>query len=166
MYDTCADSALDSCSDGVGCITRGRLVLKIAIAYVALAALCWMERDFRFHSQEVEGRIEIVGTVPKNNMTRVRYHFTDPVTHQSRMNTTALPAHLVPRTQTAVVQYIPGDFPSSRLKIETRSGIPPLFFWLNVVFGMGIVGFVSYLAWEAHRPIPRPKNRVRNYPLR
>ncbi len=166
MYDSLADSALSSCGDGPTPATWSRLFLKLGVAYVALAALSCTECSFRDQSVEVEGRVEPVGAGPKPNTLMVRYHFTDPVTHKPRMNTTRLPVHLVPNTPTAIVQYIPGEMPSSRLKVETRSEMPSVFFWVNVVFGVAAMGLIGYIAWEANHPIQRPRNRCRNYALR
>ncbi|HET6425623.1 MAG TPA: hypothetical protein VFG20_18180 [Planctomycetaceae bacterium] len=166
MYDSWADSALESCNDGCGDVRWIRLTLKIIIAYISLAALSCAECAFRDESVEVEGLVEAIGRGPKPHMVLVRYEFTDPVTHRPRVSTTHLPERLVPKTQTATVQYIAGDMPSSRLKIETRTTVPSVFFWVNVVFAIAVTGLLGYLAWEANHPIPRPRNRVRNYPLR
>jgi hypothetical protein len=159
--------ASDACSGPVHGCGSGRwlgLFFRLLIAYLILAALCWIELGFRDKSVDVEANFEIAGAGPKNTVW-VRYHFRDPVTGKPRMGTEVVHPDRVPAGQTTTVEYIPGEFPSSRLKSEARPEIPPIFFWLNVVFVTGLAGLIGYIAWEANRPlVKRKRGRIPYHP--
>lgn len=154
--------AADACDGPVHGCGSGRwlnLLLRLFIAYLILAALCWIELGFRKKSVDVEAKVELAGAGPKNTVW-VRYHFRDPVTGKPRMGTEVVNPDRAPVGQTAIVEYIPGEYPWSRLKSEARPGLPSFFFWLNVIFAAAFAGLLGYIAWEANHPLVKRK-RVR-----
>ncbi len=164
MSDGWVDVASGLCEPDYQRQTPVRLVIKLIVLYIVFAAVCWGESLFRRHGIELEATVETVGAGPKGDR-RIRYHFRDPVTGMARMNTVSVREDLAPRGQTALIEYIPGDVPSSRLKIQARPYVISVFFWLNVVLLSAIGGLLGYIAWEANRPIARSSER-RNGRLR
>jgi len=154
MLDGWADCATDYCSHDSGRPTWSRLAIKLFLAYLILAAACWTESRFRKEGIELEARVELVGQGPKGSQL-VRYHFRDPMTGTPRMNTVGLPRNQELPKRTALIEYIPGEFPSSRLKIQARPYCINLFVWMNIVFIAAATGFIIYVAREANRPIRR-----------
>lgn len=173
MSELWVDTAGDYCSSDLGC-GRGlwyRLAFRLFIVYLFLATLCWIELKFRKESIEVDARFEIVGSGPSHrgtcNSVNVRYNFTDPVTGKPRMNTEVVRMDRVPSGRITTVEYIPGEYPWSRLKSEAYTGTPALFLWVNVIFFTGVVGLIGYIAWEANHPIGgRKRHRIPRNPVR
>ena len=75
------------------------------------------------------------------------------------MNTVTVPERLAPAGPLASIEYISGQYPSSRLKSQARPEIASVFFWLNVILLGSIAGLIGYIVWEAHCPIPRSSQR-------
>lgn len=161
MLDSFMDFGADYCSNDYGRPSWGRVLFKLAVLYLMLATACWVECRFRREGIELDGSVETVGSGPKN-LRLVRYRFRDPTTGLPRMNTVYVPEHMTPETQTVRIEYIPGIYPTSRLKSSALSSAPSIFFCINVVFALVVAGVVGFVAWEANHPIP--SNRIRFKP--
>jgi hypothetical protein len=165
MTEPWVHAAADFCGPDYGCGSGRwmRLTVKLVIAYFTLAALCWIELKFRQQSIDLEARVEIVGDGPRKcgspATLRVRYHFHDPLTGKPRMNTELVNRDRAPVLGTATVEYVPGEYPMSRLKSEAHPAAPSIFLWVNAVFFSGVAGLLGYIAWEANRPIGGRKRR-------
>lgn len=157
---------MDSFADFSGSFAHGdqglswpyRIMTRLVIAYILLSVSSYAESQFRSRGIELEARVETVGQ-DRNGGLRIRYHFRDPVTEAPRMNTVVVPDNQVPTGQTATIEYIPGEIPTSRLKSQARPQVLHWFFWVNVVFVAGIAGMVGFIAWEGMRPIPKSSER-------
>ena len=158
MFDGVMDVGADYCSHDCGRPSWGRVVFKLVVLYLMLATACWVECRFRGQGIELDASAEIVGAGPKNSRL-VRFRFQDPTTGLPRMNTVSVPEHLAPQAQTVRIEYIPGQYPTSRLKSSAVPWMPSLFFWVNVVFFTAVAGVIGFVAWEANHPIPG--NRIR-----
>jgi hypothetical protein len=164
MLDGFTDFAIGYCDHDVGRPSLGRLIPKIIVAYLLITAMFLTESQFRKHGIDLEARVETIGETKLQGKCAgtgllVRYHFRDPVTGQPRMNTVALPRHLAPTTQMATIEYIPGEYPTSRLKVQQRPIIFSIYFWINAIFMTVIIGLIGCVAWQAHHPIPRSSER-------
>ena len=137
---------------------RFRITIRLVIAYIVLAIASFAESQFCSRGMELEARIETVGQAGNGDL-RIRYHFRDPLTGAPRMNTVVVHDDQVPRGQSATIEYIPGEMPTSRLKSQARPQVLHWFFWVNVVFVAGIAGMVGFIAWEGMRPIPKSSER-------
>ncbi len=160
MSDGLSDFAVGYCEHDCGRPSWGRVAFKLALLYVALASLCWIESRFRQHGIQVQGTAEIVGGGPKNTRL-VRYQFHDPQTGALRVNTVTVPESAAPKSAAVAIEYLPGEYPRSRLRAQARPEAIPIFFWVNIVFGIGVLGLVGYLAWEANHTLPRESTRQR-----
>ena len=161
MFDSFMDSGADCCSNDYGRPSWGRVYFKLAVLYLMLATACWVECRFRREGIELDGSVETVGMGPKNSRL-VRYRFRDPTTGLPRMNTVYVPEHLAPETKTVRIEYIPGIYPTSRLKSSALTSAPSIFFCINVVFALVMLSVVGSVAWEANHPIS--SNRIRFKP--
>lgn len=152
MFDGAMDFGADYCSHDCGRPSWGRVVFKLVVLYVMLATACWIECRFRGQGIELDASAEVVGPGPKNTRL-VRYRFQDPTTGLPRMNTVRVAEHMTPQTQTVRIEYIPGLYPTSRLKSLAVPWMPNLFFWVNAVFFTVLAGVIGFVAWEANHPI-------------
>ena len=152
MLDGWADTLADCSSNHCGRPSWSKVVCRLVLLYLVMAAMCYTETRFRKHGIELQARTEVIGAGPKCSKL-VRYHFHDPVTGIARMNTVTIPRHQNPPGATALIEYIPGEYPTSRLKDQARPGCVSFFFWMNIVYFACVVGFIGYLAYEANRPI-------------
>lgn len=160
MFDSFMDFGADCCSNDYGRPSWGRVLFKLAVLYLMLATACWVECRFRREGIELDASAETVG-IGKNNSRLVRYRFRDPTTGMSRMNTVSVPEHMAPETQTIRIEYIPGIYPTSRLKSPALSSAPSIFFCINVIFVLVVVGVVGGVAWEANHSIPGKRIRFK-----
>jgi len=164
ILDSWNDLAVDYCCSDAGPPRSGRLLLKLIIFYIVLAALCHTECLFRQHGIELEAKVETVGQVrtggrhPRDCLL-VRYHFSDPFTGKPRFNTVTIPKNHAPTGTTATIVYVAGEPPSTRLKIQERPFVIDLFFWVNVIFLAAIAVVIGRIAWEANHPIQRSSER-------
>ena len=159
MSEGLMDVAADVCSNDSGRPTLWRLVIKLVIVYAILAMISLAESRFRAQGIELQANVETIGRNLKGELL-VRYHFRDPVTGLTRMNTVTVPEHLAPRGLVATIEYIPCEYPSSRLKGQARPEIASVFFWVNVVLLSSIASLIGYIIWEMHHPIPRSSQRI------
>jgi hypothetical protein len=160
MSDGIADFAVGCCEHDCGRPSWSKLALRLAVLYVVLASMCWVESRFRNQGVVVRGTADIVGGGPKNTRL-VRYQFHDPQSGALRVNTVTVPECAAPKTAAVAIEYIPGEYPRSRLLTQARPEAIPIFFWVNIVFGIGALGLVGYLAWEANHTLPRESTRQR-----
>ncbi len=160
MFDGAMGVATDFCAHDCGRPSWGRLVLKSVVLYVILATACYIECRFRRESIELDASVEIVGGGPKNNRV-VRYCFRDPTNGLPRMNTVTVPEHLSPKTTTARIEYIPGVYPTSRLKSSSLPWAPSVFGVVNALFFGGIACVIGSVIWEANHPLPGKRIRSR-----
>jgi hypothetical protein len=158
MSDGWTDIGTDYCSQHDCRPTAWKLVIRLVIMYAILATMSLCESRFRSRGIELEARVETVGAAPKGGLL-VRYHFRDPVSGLPRMNTVTVPKNLAPQGPTAPIEYIPGEYPTSRLKSQAKPVITTVFFWLNAILLAGIAGVIGFIVWEGHRPIRRSSER-------
>ena len=97
----------------------GRMDRKRCRLQFELAAMCYTESRFRKHAIELVARTEVIGAGPKCSQL-IRYHFHDPVTGAARMNTVTIPRNQKPPSATALIEYIPGEYPTIRLNEQAR----------------------------------------------
>lgn len=161
MSDGLMGIAADCCSHDFGRPSWGRVIFKLVVLYGMLATACWIECRFRSQGIELDASVEIVGGGPKNSRL-VRYRFQDPMTGLPRMNTVSVPEHMAPQTQNVRIEYIPGTYPTSRLKSSALPWTPSLFFWINVVFFTAAAGVIGFVAWEANHPLPGHRIRFKS----
>lgn len=161
MSDGLMGIAADCCSHDYGRPSWGRVIFKLVVLYGMLATACWIECRFRSQGIELDASVEIVGGGPKNSRL-VRYRFQDPMTGLPRMNTVSVPEHMAPQTQNVRIEYIPGTYPTSRLKSSALPWTPSLFFWINVVFFTAAAGVIGFVAWEANHPLPGHRIRFKS----
>ncbi len=161
MIDGLTNIGIDAMGNDCGRPSWGKVIFKALLLYMILAGFCWMECLFRDKGIEVDGTAEVIGAVnvKGRNLAVVRYHFRDPVSGQPRMNTVHLGEHSVPTTPVVKVEYVPGDFPSSRLKQMAHPMLPGFFFWVHVIFFVGLAAFIGWIALDANQPIKG--NRIR-----
>ena len=164
MVGDWTDAGFDYCGSCNRRLSPARLLFKLIILYIILAVLAQAESQFRRRAIELTARIEPVGEVrrggrhPQQCML-IRYHYSDPVTAKPRQNTVTVPKHDAPTGPTAVIEYISGEPPMTRLKSQARPILEPVFFWVNITLLSLIAGVIGWIAWEAHSPIPRSSER-------
>ncbi len=151
-----ADTLCDCSSNYFGRHSWSKVVCRLVLLYLVMAGLCYTETRFRKHGIELQARTEVIGAGPKCSKL-VRYHFHDPVSGIARMNTVTIPRHQNLPGATALIEYIPGEYPTSRLKDQARPGCVSFFFWMNIVYFSGVTALIVYLAYEANRPIRRSR---------
>ena len=161
MLDGWIENVADCSSNDFGRPTWLKVFIRLFLLYLVLAAMCYTESRFRKHAIELVARTEVIGAGPKCSQL-IRYHFHDPVTGAARMNTVTIPRNQKPPSATALIEYIPGEYPTSRLKEQARPGSITIFYWMNLVYCACAAGFIGYLAWEANRPICRTSRATSN----
>lgn len=137
-----------------GCATERpwvRLGIKLVLFYAFVAFCCWSEVRYR-SAVELTADIELVRPHirKRNACVDVRYTFRDPETGERRGNTVTIPEDDRPSGTTAVIQYLPGDSPESRLAVQARPWMMTVFVATNCGLLAIVVGYVGYLAWEFH----------------
>lgn len=161
MFDGFNDFALEYCANDHGRQKWPGIVIRLILLYLVLAGACWTESQFRSHGIDVEAKIEVIGVGPKETQL-VRYTYPDPTTNLPRMNTVTLGRGVKVPGAIDIIEYIPGEYPTSRLKIQARPLAFSLFAWLNVIYAGCVMGFLWYLARQANRPIRRRPIRRSN----
>lgn len=162
--DGWADLAIDHCTSDCYRPTSLKLLLRLIVLYLVLAALCHAEYLFRETSIEIEGTAETVGDVQKRvgrnsvNASLVRYHYRDPISGRPRFNTVTVPGNQTPSGR-VTIEYIAGEPPRTRLKQQAAPVLIHVFFWGNAVLLTAIAGTIGWVAWDFRRPIARSEQR-------
>lgn len=161
--------ALDfACSDSGLCSGNfwGRLILKLSIIYVVCGIWAWDELRYRAEGTELTAKAQVVGEVRQcgrwgcHDNSLVRYEFRDPKTGTLRHNTVTVPKKIAPDSGTAQIQFLPGEYPQSRLLSQARPSSVWAFGIMSVMLLVACLGFIGHAAWLANRKYLTPQQRM------
>lgn len=141
-------------------VSKGKLVAWLVILDILFGWCCWTELKYR-GAMELPAKFAVVGSVThcdrhgSHELHCLRYTFRDPHTGQRRQNTVHIPPSLVPQGQEVMIQYLPGEYPRSRLALQARPVVVTVFYVINGVFVVACASVLVWLAAEAKRKLPR-----------
>ena len=140
--------------------TKCKFVAWLVIFDVLLGWCCWTELRYR-SSVELPAQFSVIGNVVHHGrhgsreMHCLRYTFRDPQTDLRRQNTVEILPSMVPAGQQVMIQYLPGEYPRSRLVIQAKPVVVTVFFSINAVLALIGVGGLAWLSREAQTKLPR-----------
>lgn len=142
-----------------------RIAIKVAIVYAMFGFFYWEEIRFQTAGMRLEGRVvEMYAVGDRQAGLLIKYDFHDPLTGTRRHDAAEIGEALRPTTDVVAVEYIPGEFPRSRLAMESRPGVKWVFLGMTATFGTTVLMLLGYLAWEAnHKPLTRQQRAVAAY---
>ncbi len=140
--------------------TKTKLIAWFVIFDVLLSWCCWTELKYR-GAMELPAIFKVVGSVTHGDrhgsrkLHCLRYTFRDPRTGQPRQNTVHIPPSQVPLGQEVMIQFLPGEYPRSRLAIQAKPAVVTIFLSINAVLVLVGVGGLVWLSREAQAKLPR-----------
>ncbi len=140
--------------------TKGKLVAWLLILDLLLGWCSWSELKYQ-GAMELPANFKVVGSVThcdrhgSHELHSLRYTFRDPQTGQPRQNTVHIPPSQVPQGQEVMIQYLPGEYPRSRMAIQAKPAVVTIFLSINAVLVLIGVGGLVWLSQEAHGKLPR-----------
>ncbi len=146
---------------------RSRLIVFGLVIDVILAWYSWTELKY-FHAKEVTATFTIVGQseyysrrLGHRVLHRLRYVFFDSASGQRCQQTVDIAPKLVPMGQTIQVQWLPREMSESRLAIQSKEWVIPIFVSYNSIFLLFAGLFLRRISQETNaQPLTRQQRWI------
>ncbi|MCA8988448.1 MAG: hypothetical protein KDA78_12435 [Planctomycetaceae bacterium] len=128
------------------------LTFKLFILYLILGFFCWNELRFDWYGNVTEGEIVSVQESfhRRTRINLVKYEYHPPETGKRMTHTTRMGININISPGPAVIQYIGGENPQSRLLREAHPVMVTVFVWANVIIAVVIASIIGYAVWLCH----------------